>query len=93
MEGSDMAGEVTLNGTVVAQDTASPLPAKPNSGLYLLTEDHQLLALVTDFMATQASTEYLRERSRPGFEAYLGKKVTVRGYLSGNTLWSATVID
>lgn len=88
-----MAGEVTLNGTIVEKDPASPLPAKPNDGLYLFTEDHQLLALVTDFMATQASTEYLHERSRPDFESYLGKKITVKGYLSGSTLWSAMIID
>ena len=64
-EDSDMAGEATLHGTIVEKDPASPLPAKPHDGLYLLTEDHRLLALVTDFMATQASTEYLHERSRP----------------------------
>jgi hypothetical protein len=87
-----MAGEVTLNGTVVEKGPASPLSTKPNKGLYLLTEDHQLISLVTDFMATQAPTEYLHERSRPDFEPYLGKKVTVKGYLSGSTLWSATII-
>ena len=83
-----MAGEVTLKGTIVEKD-----PAQSNDGLYLFTDDHQLLALITDFMATQASTEYLHARSRPNFESYLGKEVTVKGYLSGRTLWSAMIID
>jgi hypothetical protein len=88
-----MAGEVTLTDTIVEKDPSSPLPANPNDGLYLFTEDHRLLALVTDFMATQASTEYLHQRCRSDFEPHLGKKVTVNGYLSGRTLWSATIID
>jgi hypothetical protein len=88
-----MAGEVTLNGTIVEKDPASPLPANPDDGLYLFTDDHRLLALVVDFMATQASTKYLHQRCRPDFEPHLGKKVTVTGYLSGRTLWSAVIID
>jgi hypothetical protein len=88
-----MAGEVTLTGTIVEKDPASPLPANPNNGLYLFTEDRRLLALVTDFMATQASTEYLHQRCRPDFEPHLGKKVTVKAYQSGRTLWSAAIVD
>ena len=87
-----MGREVTLNGTIVEKDPASPLPPKPNGGLYLYTDADQFLALVTDFMATQASTEFLHERSRSAFESHLGRKVNVRGYLSGRTLWSAMFV-
>ena len=83
-----MAGEVKLNGTVVEKR-----PVGPGDGLYLLTEDHQFLALIADIMAAQASREYLHEQSRQDFESYLGKKVTVEGYLSGTTLWGATIVD
>lgn len=88
-----MAGEVTLSGTVVEHDPDSPLPVGTNEGLYLYTQDRRLLALVTDFMATQASLEYLHGRSRTAFEPHLGRTVTVSGYLSGSTLWSATIIN
>jgi hypothetical protein len=44
-------------------------------------------------LTTQAPTKYLHQRCRPDFEPHLGKKVTVKAYLSGSTLWSAMIID
>jgi hypothetical protein len=41
-EDSDMGGEVTLKGTIVEKDPASPLPAQPDDGLYLFTENHRV---------------------------------------------------
>lgn len=88
-----MAGNVRLNGTIVEKDPESPFGASPNDGLYLLTGDQQVLALVTDYIATQMPIEQLHRQSRATFEPYIGKKVSVEGYLSGGTLWSAMIVD
>jgi hypothetical protein len=88
-----MSGSVTLKGTVVDKDPATPLPARPDDGLYLLTENNQLLALITDSMAAQMPIDLLHTQSRPDFEPYLGKKVTVEGYASGDSLYSARIVD
>ena len=59
-----MAGEVTLNGTIVENNPTFTLPATTSNGPYLFTEDQRLLALITDYVATQAPKEFLHQRSR-----------------------------
>jgi len=87
--------DIELQGVVVAQDPANPLSieASPHDGLYLQTDDGRLLELIRDSMATQVSIDYMWRRSRHSFEAYLGQRVSVRGYLSRRTLYSAMVTD
>jgi hypothetical protein len=86
-----MSGDVILSGTVVERELDSPFSAPQSEGLYLATDNGQTLALVTDSMATQMPVDMLHQGSRPIFEPYLGKKITVAGYLGGTTLWSAMV--
>ena len=88
-----MAGEVTLAGTVVAQDPDSPFQASPNDGLYLMTDEKDLLRLIRDHMATQMPTDVMHRQSRLNFEPHLGKRVTVQGYRSGDTIYGAFIVD
>jgi len=85
--------DVELQGVVVAKDPKNPLPSEPSSsdGLYLQTDDGRLLELIGDSMATQMPIDVMWQRSREEFEAYLGQRVTVQGYLSRRTLYSARV--
>ena len=87
--------DIELQGVVVAQDPDNPLSieASPHDGLYLRTDDGRLLELVRNNMATQMSIEYMWRQSRQSFEAYLGQHVTVQGYLSRRTIYSARVTD
>ena len=86
-----MAGQKVAVGIVVDKDPNSPFPPIPNDGLYLLTEDNQLYRLVTQFMAAQLPIDVLHRQSRSDFEPYLGQKVTVNGYFSGSTIFSANI--
>jgi hypothetical protein len=88
-----MPGETTLVGTVVAQAPDSPFPASPNDGLYLMTEEGNLLRLVTAHIAAQMPIDMLHRQSRSSFEAMLGERVTVRGYLSKSTLYGAILVE
>jgi hypothetical protein len=85
--------DVELQGTIVARDPGSPLEINPSphEGLYLQTDDGRLLELVVNNMATQMAIDYMWRNSRGAFEAYLGQRVTLRGYLSRNTLYSAAI--
>jgi hypothetical protein len=85
--------EVELEGVVVAKDPNRFTPSEPSpfDGLYLHTDDGRLLELVGDSMATQMSIEMMWRRSRREFEMCLGQRVTVQGYLSRRTLYSARV--
>ena len=85
--------DVELQGVVVAQDANNPLLSEPSKfdGLYLQTEDGRLLELIGDSMATQMSIDIMWRRSRIEFEAFLGQRVTMHGYLSRRTLYSARV--
>jgi hypothetical protein len=87
--------ETELQGTIVAQDPDNPLGISPSAhdGLYLHTDDGKLLELVTNHMATQMSVDYMWRKSRSAFEAYLGQRVTVRGYLSRRTIYSAAITE
>jgi hypothetical protein len=85
--------DVELQGVVVAQDPNNPLPSEPSSfdGLYLQTDDGRLLELVGDSMATQMPIDVMWRRSRGEFEVFLGQQVTVQGYLSRRTIYSARI--
>lgn len=88
-----MPGNVTLSGTVVERELSSPFSTPLPEGLYLATDNGQTLALVTDSMATQLPVDMLHQKSRPTFESYLGKKITVEGFLGGSTLWCAMLVE
>ena len=84
---------VELTGTVVDHDPNAPIQAaQTTDGLYLQTDDGNLVQLVTDFMARQTSIAVMWSESREDFEPYLGKRITVAGYRSGRTLYSAVVV-
>jgi hypothetical protein len=86
--------EATLSGVVVAQQPGDEIgiAPSPNDGLYLLTDDGQLIALVRDAMYVQMSWEHIWRRSRPVFEPLLGQHATIQGYLSRRTLYGAAVV-
>lgn len=86
--------EETLTGVVVAQQPGDEngIAASPHDGLYLLTDDGQLIALVRHAMYVQMSWEHIWRRSRSTFEALLGQRATIQGYLSRRTLYSAAVV-
>jgi hypothetical protein len=86
---------VEMQGVVVAQDLNDPLPSdlSPHAGLYLQTDDGLLIELVGGSMVEQRSVESMWQESRRDFEAYLGQRVTVQGYLSRRTLYGAHVTE
>ena len=87
-----MGMQGNFEGTVVAQDPGNLFAPNPKEGLYLLTKEGKLLALVKASMATQMPVDMLHRQSRGLFEAYLGKTIMVQGYLSGSTIYSAMII-
>ena len=87
-----MAQEV-LDGEVVESVPDSPFPTDPSGGLYLLTDDGRGYALIAESMAAQMPLDALHRQSRKDFEGYLGQKVRVSGYVSGNTIFGAVVND
>ena len=86
-----MSGQDTLRGTVVEQQSPDGMPASNSEGLYLLTEDGTRLELISTSMATQMPVDMLHRQSRPTFEPYLGKQITVSGYRSGHSLFNAFI--
>ncbi|HEY5809169.1 MAG TPA: hypothetical protein VIT67_14445 [Povalibacter sp.] len=85
--------DTTLTGIVVTHEPGNDLGIVPShGGLYLLTDEGRMISLVRHAMYVQMSVDQLRLRSRASFEALLGQRVTVQGYLSGRTLYSATVM-
>jgi hypothetical protein len=85
---------IELTGIIVDFDPNSPVKAAPSTdGLYLQTDGGKLIELITDFMARQISVGVMWRESRGDFEPYLGKQVTVGGYLSGRTLYSAHIVN
>ena len=88
-----MPNEQTFSGTIVEKDPKSPFPVNPGDGLYLLTEDGRVLALVTGNMAAQMPLDMLHRTTRSTFEPYIGKSITIKGYLSGSTLYSAIIVN
>ena len=88
-----MSGEVRLKGTVVEQLLPDDTPASSYEGLYLLTEDGTRLALIAASMASQMPVDMLHRQSRPTFEPFLGKQITVSGYQSGSSLYNVIIED
>jgi hypothetical protein len=87
--------DIELQGVIVTQGPDNPLAveASPHDGLYLQTDDGRLLELIRDSMAAQVSIDFMWRRSRHYFEPYLNKRVTVSGYLSRRTIYSANIRD
>lgn len=85
--------DAILTGVVVAQEPGDHLGvASPHDGLYLLTDEGRMITLVRHAMYVQMPIEQLWRRSRASFEALLGQRITVQGYLSRRTLYSASVV-
>jgi hypothetical protein len=88
----EMGNEQVFVGVVVDKDPSSPFETDTkNDGLYLQTEDGQLLQLVKDHPAVQVPVDVVWRRSRALYEPLLGKKVTVEGHRSHSTIFSAIV--
>ena len=73
--------EATLTGVVVAQQPGDENGIAPSAhdGLYLLTDEGELIALVRHAMYVQMSWEHIWRRSRSTFEALLGQRATIQG--------------
>lgn len=86
----DGAG-ATLTGVV--EDCRELTSAEPRStdGLCLRTDDGQTVRLIGGAMNAQMSNEAAWQVSRYEFEPYLGKRITVEGYLSHDDFWDARV--
>jgi hypothetical protein len=84
-----MGSDQEIVGTVVEAPPDPPFGAPTGDGLYLRTEDGQHLRLISGGMMTQLPSDLLHRQSRGNFEDLLGKRVRIRGHLSGGTLWGA----
>jgi hypothetical protein len=58
-------------------------------GLFLLTDEGQLLELIAESIAQGIPFEQLWHDSRRQFASFVGARVTVRGYLTSDTLYNA----
>ena len=79
--------DTQLTGVVTDKD-AGGIPS--DKGLYLRTDDGKHVELISGSMAQQLSLAMMWAQSRQDFEASLGQRVTVQGYLSRGRLYSAT---
>jgi hypothetical protein len=85
--------EETIEGTVVTHDPSSPFAPGPHDGLYLMTGDGRLLALVAARPFVQVPFDVAHRQGRSAFEAFIGKKVEVKGFRTGSTIWGAFVLE
>lgn len=84
--------DVELKGIVVEQDPDGTFKTDTSyNGLYLKTNDGRLLKLIGGSMMQQTPVDMMWAQSRQRFEPFLGQQVTVKGYLSGRTIYSAIV--
>lgn len=85
--------EETIEGTVVTHDPNAPFAPDPHDGLYLITDDGRLLALVAARPFIQVPFDVAHRQGCPAFEPFIGKKVRVKGFRTGSTVWGAFVLE